>query len=245
MAIYLNRRQRSWPASLALVFALVFALACAGDRARSADSTTPQPSALVVRAPSSTTPIRWPADPMKAQLGDLSALDTPIPSCGEPAIIAGDSVGPLHVGRELSTVTELCPRAVALWELGDEAIPAPVLIVRFGLTRFELAFADTLSKSALTSIIARDTSARTREGIGPGSLFTDLTAAYGKPTLEEGECVLNVIFASHPGLSFRLDTAKQLSCEDIPDIATRNDVSRLPTITRVEAVTVYRRAPAT
>jgi hypothetical protein len=132
-----------------------------------------------------------------------------------------------------------------LWDLGDEAIPAPALIVQLGATRFELLFEDTLPASLLVAIVGRDSTARTLAGVGPGSPFTALTAAYGKPVLEEGECVLHVAFASQPGLSFRLDAHKQLDCEAIPGIVARNDVARLPASTRVEEVTVYRRAPAT
>jgi hypothetical protein len=111
--------------------------------------------------------IHWPTDPMTAQLGALVSFRDSVPSCGTAAAILPDSVGPFKPGETLLRVSVRCARAVPLWDLGDEGIAAPVLMVRIGSARFELLFSDTVATATLEEIVTADTLARTTKGIGP------------------------------------------------------------------------------
>jgi hypothetical protein len=112
------------------------------------------------------------------------------------------------------------------------------MVFRIGETRFEILFADTLATSKALIISTRDSSARTTNGIRPGSSFAALSASYGKAKLWEGECVLLATFASAPRLIFRLDTQQKLDCTEIGPIARANAIGRLPALTRVEEIAV-------
>ena len=162
-------------------------------------------------------------------------MTSAVPKCGELTSITLDSVGPFRPGQTVSDVSSTC-RGIAGWDLGDEAIPQPAMVFLLGEARFELLFADTLPTSKILIISTRDSLARTTKGVGPGSSFSQLSAAYGKPKLWEGECLLEVTFASAPRLIFRLDTGQELECGEIGPIAKADAVTRLPASTRVEEV---------
>ena len=181
----------------------------------------------------------WPTDQAAWQLANIDSLRLTVPTCGESAVVGPDSAGPFVLGRPVSEIVELCPKARALWDWGDDAVPEPVLVVRLGTSRYELTFADTLADSPLTSISTSGTGARTAARVGPGTSLAELLEAYGEPVLFERECALFARFASAPGLAFRLEApGRALECGDIPPVVEANDPTQLPSSTRVRTIVV-------
>ena len=154
-------------------------------------------------------------------------------------LIAPRSIGTLRPGQSLQQVAATCPRSLALWDWGDEGIPAPMLVVGLGGAIVELIFEDTLASSRVVSLRITHPRARTAEGVGPGSTLGDLVRTYGPARFEEAECVLYASFARAEGLSFRLRLPKPFDCIDV----TRLGESQrgVPAEARVHAVVVYGR----
>jgi hypothetical protein len=184
--------------------------------------------------------IRWPSDRDENQPGPLDSLRAKAPRCSTaPAAITKDSIGHLKPSLTLAEVSSLCPDAMPLWDWGDEGIPEPALFLRLGQSLVELTLEDTLATSRVTYVRSGDSSLRTPSGIGPGSLFRDLTRVYGTPHLQDAECVLYATFDSAAGLSFRLDMPGEQKCETIPGMAHRKEWRKLPAGTRVSDVILY------
>ncbi|MEP7002343.1 MAG: hypothetical protein ABI969_17775 [bacterium] len=124
-----------------------------------------------------------------------------------------------------------------MWDWGDEGIPEPVLLVRFGAMEVRITLDSTLPDSRVRSLLSSDVAARTPEGVGPGSSVTELQRTYGKPTYVEAECAVFATFKGTPGISFRLDLLKNFECGTLE--GTDGPRWRPPPTTRVREVFIY------
>jgi hypothetical protein len=221
---------------------LTIPIACEGTRGASRDSTDPPTQTSL--AQKAELP-QWPADREAHQLGGMdSAALVAAPSCGsDRALIAPGSIGVLRPGQSLAEVAARCPRALALWDWGDEAIPEPALVVRLGDAVVQLTLEDTLASSRVVDVRTSDPRARTAEGVGPGSSLGDLVRVYGPARFEEAECVLYVAFDRAEAMSFRLRLPRAFECTDVARLPDTQQ--SVPTEARVQAVIVYRLDRAT
>lgn len=161
----------------------------------------------------------------------------PVPSCGSDLpLIAPGSFGALRPGQSLQQVAATCPRALALWDWGDEAAPLPLLVVQLGGAIVELTFEDTLASSRLVNLRISHPAARTAEGVGTGSTLGDLVRAYGRARFAEAECALYATFERAEGLSFRLRLPSPFECTDVTRLAESQ--RGVPSEARVETVVV-------
>ena len=225
-----------------MIVALMSALGCERTSgANDAAMREPAPSAatrVAANTPSALTTAGWPADQSAYQLGNLDSLRLKVPSCGVVAIpFTVDSVGPLHPGQTLGQVSARCPHGLAMWDWGDEGIRSPVLIVQFGTMTVRIALEDTLSTSHVTSLLSVDSTARTREGVGPGSTVAALERAYGALKYVEGECAVFATLPRTPGISFRLDLLKNFKCGSLEGDGDSH--WRAPAGARVREMFVY------
>jgi hypothetical protein len=221
-----------------LVVGILLAISAACERAPGAGRDA---SGVPSQRSSSRPPElpRWPADPDAHKATDSGAL-AEVPSCGSQLpLIAPGSVGALRPGQSLQQVAAICPRALALWDWGDEAVLKPVLVVHLGGAIVELAFEDTLAASRVVNARVSHPRARTAEGVGPGSTLGDLVRAYGPARIDEAECVLYATFERAEGLSFRLWLPRRFECTDVTRLAeTQRGV---PSEARVHEVVVHGR----
>jgi hypothetical protein len=182
---------------------------------------------------------RWPPARREGS-GALSA----VPSCGNDLpLIAPGSFGALRPGQSLQQVAATCPRALALWDWGDEASPQPLLVVHLGGAIVELTFEDTLASSRVVNLRISHPGARTAEGVGPGSTLGDLMRAYGPARFAEAECVLYATFERAEGLFFRLRLPRPFECTDVTRLAESQ--RGVPSEARVQDVVVHGRDQAT
>ena len=222
--------------------ALAALLAACGSNAPSVQSpgATEAVHASGTRAYSTHPVPTWPADQQAHQLAALSPTDIAAVQACRPTtpVFTADSVGPLHVGQRLREVAAACPRSLASWDWGEEAIPEPALLVRLGAAVIELVFDDTLPDSRVSYVQSSDVHARTMAGVGPGVSITALEQAYGKPSLHSAECVVAATFATVPGLSFRIDLNANIECPDVERLD--GSAGGLPREARVGSVLAYR-----
>ncbi len=182
---------------------------------------------------------RWPSDRDQGQIN--LGVSGSVPSC-RPAVppLMIDSLGPLRPGQPLVALERACPRLRYGWDWGDEGIPAPAVLLRFGTAMVEVELRDTLPSSPVYRVRTESPAIRTADGFGTGSALAAIVSAWGPPTFGVGECVLYVWFASHPGLSFRVRVPASWECEDVLAVE-QGRASKLPPGTTVREVLLFRR----
>ena len=127
------------------------------------------------------------------------------PVCrAQGVIIDHDSMGPLRVGQRLPNVLAQCPRALMGWDWGDEAIPEPALMVRFGSGTVMITLTDTSDTATVYYLSTTDTSFRTRNGLHVGQSIDSVSKVIGPLDFEEGECGLFASSKREPNLGLRL-----------------------------------------
>jgi hypothetical protein len=215
-----------------LVVGILLGISAACDRAPGAGpDASGSPSQRSSSRPAELP--RWPDARQREGSGALAA----VPSCGSDLpLIAPGSFGALRPGQSLQEVAATCPRALALWDWGDEAIPQPLLVVHLGGAIVELTFEDTLASSSVVNLRISHPRARTAEGVGPGSTLGDLVRAYGPARFDEAECVLYATFGRAEGLSFWLWLPRPFECTDVTRLAESQ--RGVPSDARVQAVVV-------
>ena len=151
----------------------------------------------------------WAAPDSSPQLqGYLYAwpAQTPLPAkCRDSlARIDADSVGPLRIGQSLPTVLARCPHPLVGWDWGDEAIPEPAFMVRFGTAVVLVTLTDTTDTATVYYLTTTDTLFRTSDGVHIGMPVDSLNARLGPVEFVEGECGLYAVSARRPHLGIQL-----------------------------------------
>jgi hypothetical protein len=187
----------------------------------------------------------WPEDREANQLqvirfrnGEGRPGSTQVPQCRESAaMITSDSVGPVRAGQTLKELRRACPELLHGWDWGDEGVPAPAVAVRLCDAVVTAELDSTLATSRVRAVTVEHGSARTPEGLGPGSTLGEMTRAWGAPRLIEGECVIEAAFPGREGLVWRLSIPGRPNCAQVGEIARANAADRLPPETMVSRVT--------
>jgi len=184
---------------------------------------------------------RWPIDKDAHQVGMYKASAIPACRSGIP-ILTLDSLGPLHPGQTREALARACPRGIYAWEWGNEGIPTPAILLRFGDAVVEVEFPDTAASSRVYRITTESPAIRTAEGFGVASRLDDITKTWGAPTFGEGECVLYVWYNTRRGLSFRVRVPDAWECEDVLAVQ-EHGASRLPPVTTIRQVLLFQPSP--
>src|SRR2546430_14967086 len=88
----------------------------------------------------------WPGDHDRYQLANLQLDSAPTCRAVVP-LLTSDSLGPLRPGQSLRELERACPRLLFGWDWGNEGIPAPAVVLRFGRAVVEVEFSDTAPTS--------------------------------------------------------------------------------------------------
>ncbi len=187
---------------------------------------------------------RWP-DPDKAPqlqaLNEGRASNLPIPRCRDNTpILAPDSIGPIKAGQAVRDLLRQCPRLFFGW-YWEEGIPNPAFAVWLGKALVIATITDSTTNARVFVAQTSSRTARTSNGIGPGSLLRTAEAAWGKGSLDEAECQLTVSFYSQPGLAWTVTIPSHWECGKAEGGASTNV---LPRVTRLEVARLYKREGA-
>lgn len=159
-----------------------------------------------------------------------------IPACEGTPVITSDSLGPVAIGATLEQVLARCPNVLRFFE-PQEGQYYHALAVRVGAAELRVAI-DGDSASALVYRVRTDApSARTMEGLGPGSLVSAIASTYGPLTYGVGECALVAWGERLPGVSWTIGYPDDWSCSQAVSVG-RPGGAVLPESTRVRSVFV-------
>jgi hypothetical protein len=194
-------------------------------------------------SPAGALRLPWPTDQDAYQLGvEYSDAElATIPRCSEMVpVLTSDSIGPLRAGVSIADLLAKCAEALLLWEWSEAPVPKPTALVRVANAPVSITLEDTLATSRAQRIAVVDRSLRTRAGVGPGSSFGDLRAAYGPPAAVVVEdCALVARFEKEPGLAWALMLPRGLTgCERVTEFARRGALAPIPPEARVMRVTL-------
>ena len=141
--------------------------------------------------------------------------DVPLPAaCRDTAVaIDGDSIGPLRIGQLLPSVLANCPQPLVGWDWGDEGIPTPALMVRFGVGTVLITLTDTTDTASVYYLSTTSTALRTVDGVHIAMPVDSLNARLGPLEFVEGECGLFAVSRRRPHLGAQLTLpADSLEC---------------------------------
>lgn len=184
-----------------------------GERSR-----TPPPggtdSSPAVSVPDSA-PVQRPPAPLAAFPLDRDTMrfkrqlaqgGSQIPACGTRVPrITGDSIGPFRLGETIAELRSACPRLLYGWVEISDGYAVPTVAVRLGGAMVTAFASDSLESATLSKVEVMESGLRTTEGFGVGSMFAQLTAAYGAYDTSESDCIFRMWFSSRPGLAFHME----------------------------------------
>jgi hypothetical protein len=116
----------------------------------------------------------------------------------------------------------------------EEGIAEPAVAVRLGKV---LAFAmleDTSGiKARIYRIMTADTSAKTADGLGPGSFVQQMIAHWGTPKLGSAECALYASWPAHSHVSWIVQFPRAWDCSRLETFVVDSAPVHLPRDLRV------------
>lgn len=143
---------------------------------------------------------------------------------GDRPVIERDRLGPARLGMTTGALRQAASGARdTTWTREGTSERGQVVPLQGGGRALAVLAGDTISR-----LEVRDTIARTREGLGVGSRFEELRAAYGRTCADVAEGEVVVWFPNAPGVSFALDAR-------VPENAAqlRENPERIPGSARV------------
>jgi hypothetical protein len=88
-------------------------------------------------------------------------------------------------------------------------------------------------KARIYRIMTADTSAKTPDGLGPGSLVQQMIAAWGTPTLGAAECALYASWPARSHLSWIVEFPRAWDCSRLEAFVVDSAPDHLPGELRV------------
>lgn len=194
---------------------------------------------------SSSAAFRWPQNQDEHQVSHPIESARLVPCTATTPRLTSDSIGPVSSGQTLLQIIERCPEAEPLWDWGEEGVPEPALVIRLGESVVTAVLEDTLPSSQVYRVLTQDPRLRTATGLGVGSTWQELVRSFGRPqTVEEAECVLYVVFAAEPTLSWQVHPGPTHECDAVAEVAAAGADANLPNSATVWRVGQFLPLPA-
>ena len=184
----------------------------------------------------------WPSDTPSV------AVDRPLavrpemrarfPRCSKETPVMATDMTPIFPSQSLPDVLRACPRAYPVWHF-DDGNYGPAVAILMGKALLIVDLDGTTEEATVKRVIAFD-HAQTAEKIGAGSSLAKLQSAYGVPTWRKGQCSVDALFATKPGLVFRIALPEEgsdaITCTDMRRLGYGDDFSHFPRGARVSSV---------
>lgn len=232
-------------AALPVLALLSFAAACnreekppavdsAALAAAAAAAALPPPKPVVIPS--------WPTDTSSVAIDRPLAIRPEMrarfPRCSKETPIVATDMGPIFPGQPLPDVLRACPKAYPVWHF-DDGYYGPAVAVIAGRALLIVDVDGTTEEAQVKRVTAFD-HAQTAEKIGAGTSLAILQRTYGEPTWRRGQCSVDALFASKPGLIFRIALPEEgsdaVTCTDMRRLAYGTDFSHFPKGARVSWV---------
>ena len=176
---------------------------------------------------------RWPPNPETSRLDTDDRAEAQC-SAEVPTITAEGPLGPIEPGMALSDVERVCGSLQFGWQM-PEGMPTPVAITRLGEATFLLVFSDTLPTSPIYAIETSHPSARTAEGVGPGTSARELAERWPDVHVAFGEGVF-ALSETHEGISLGLSFPEPFDWRVVDEIRRTGNWDLAPEGTKVSSV---------
>jgi hypothetical protein len=229
----------------ALVLALLsFAAACNREEKPAVDSAALAAAAAAAARPAPKPVVipEWPSDTPSV------AIDRPLavrpemrarfPRCSKTTPVVATDMEPIFPGQTFPNLLRACANAYPVWHF-DDGNYGPAVAVIMGRALLIVDLDGTTEEAQVTRVIVFD-HAQTAEKIGAGSSLAALQRAYGVPTWRKGQCSVDALFATKPGLAFRIALPEEgsdaVSCTEMRRLGYGDDFSHFPNGARVSSV---------
>ena len=232
----------------ALVLALLsFAAACNRDEKPAEDSAALAAAAAAAAAAAHPPPKpvvipEWPSDTPSVAIDRPLAIRPEMrgrfPRCSKTTPIVASDMEPIFPGQTLPNVLRACSKPYPVWHF-DDGNYGPALALIMGKALLIVDLDGTTEEAQVKRVIAFD-HAQTAEKIGAGTSVAKLQSAYGVPTWRKVQCSVDAIFATKPGLVFRIALPEEgsdaVTCTDMRRLGYGDDFSHFPRGARVSSV---------
>jgi hypothetical protein len=239
-----------WPppsnrsSALFVLALLTFVAACNREEKPAVDSAAlaAAAAAAAVPPPKPVVMPEWPSDTPSVAIDRPLAIRPEMrahfPRCSKETPVVAIDMAPIFPGQSLPDLLRACSKAYPVWHF-DDGNYGPAVAVIMGKALLIVDLDGTTEEAQVKRVIAFD-HAQTAEKIGAGTPVAKLQSAYGVPTWRKGQCSVDALFATKPGLVFRIALPEEgsdaVTCTDMRRLGYGDDFSHFPRGARVSSV---------
>jgi hypothetical protein len=230
-------------AALVLALLLVAAACNREEKPPPVDSAALAAAAAAALPPPKPVVIpEWPSDTPSVAIDRPLAIRPEMrahfPHCSKETPVIAMDMTPIFPSQPLPDLLRACPKAYPVWHF-DDGNYGPALAMIMGKALLLVDLDGTTEEATVKRVIAFD-HAQTTEKIGAGTSLAKLQSAYGVPTWRKGQCSVDALFATKPGLAFRIALPEEgsdaVTCTDMRRLGYGDDFSHFPRGARVSSV---------
>jgi len=199
-------------------------------------------AAAAVKPPKPVVIPSWPDDTVSVAIDRPLAIRPEMrarfPRCSKETPTIATDMAPIFPGQSLTDLLRACSKVYPVWHF-DDGNYGPAVAVIMGKALLIADLDGTTEEAQVKRVIAFD-HAQTAEKIGVGTSVAKLQSAYGVPTWRKGQCSVDALFATKPGLVFRIALPEEgsdaVTCTDMRRLGYGDDFSHFPRGARVSSV---------
>ena len=245
------RREAGWrtlanraPARLAVTLILLATACNREEKPPAVDSAAlaAAAAAAAVKPPKPVVIPSWPSDTVSVAIDRPLAIRPEMrarfPRCSKETPTIATDMAPIFPGQSFTDLLRACSKVYPVWHF-DDGNYGPAVAVIMGKALLIVDLDGTTEEAQVKRVIAFD-HAQTAERIGAGTPVAKLQSAYGVPTWRKGQCSVDALFATKPGLVFRIALPEEgsdaVTCTDMRRLGYGDDFSHFPRGARVSSV---------